>query len=82
MTLENAKYLLDVCVHYGLDENFERVCSSQQYRSVRGMLNSGCFDAEKAGMSFVTDCMYDMYSTDKARFMFCTDRGGWHIVTN
>lgn len=81
MTLKNAKYLLEEHVHYGLNPKYERVCTTQQYRSVRGMLDSDCREAQRAGMSFIRECMYEMYPTDKMRFMFRTWRGGWSIVT-
>lgn len=81
MTLENAKYLLEKHVHYGSDTRYERVCTSQQYRSIRGMLNSPCKEAQRAAIEFITYCMYVMYPTDKDRFYFRTERGGWSIVS-
>lgn len=83
MTLENAKYLLDEKVHYGYYksyDSYEKVCTSHQYRCIRGMLNSDCIDAQRAAIKFITDCMYKMYPTDKDRFYFHTERGGWSIV--
>lgn len=93
MTTENAKYLLDEYVHYGTmwytyvhhgempyAYRDSKVCSSQQFRSIRGMLNSGNERAEQAAKVFIYDCMCALYTTDKAKFMFRCEKGGWSIV--
>ena len=54
--------------------------NSQQFRSIRGMLNSGNEEAERSARNFIKSKAYEEYPTDKDKFYFQFNGRGWSIV--
>ena len=54
--------------------------TSQQYKSVKGMLISNNEEAVSSARKFIKSEMYKMYPTDKDKFYFSFEGIGWSAV--
>lgn len=56
--------------------------TSQQYKSIKGILRSNNEEAVSNAREFIKSEMYKMYPTDKDKFYFSFDGCGWSTVDN
>lgn len=54
--------------------------TSQQYKSIKGILRSNNEEAVSNAREFIKSEMYKMYPTDKDKFYFSVNGLGWSAV--